>query len=151
MKPVSAKKEFLRHIRAAGRSLKALSPSEGIALMLEFYRDVRADGCEMDSDGDILLYQWGTYDWSGNGESFEFDITRQLISGDGEDEDIRQLSLTFRFEPTESLRQLGEGNRWCHSLREAEEFQAYIQSSPAFLAVARLSSAEVTLNFGIAG
>src|SRR5262245_31541706 len=79
-------------------------------------------------------HQWGTYDW-GEGESFEFDITRQLILGAGEDENIFQLSLTFKFQPTVKLRQLGDGNRWCRSLEEVEEFRSFINSSPEMISV----------------
>jgi len=92
--------------------------------MLAFYRTVRFDDVDLAGNGDMLLYQWGTYDW-GRGESFEFDITRQLILGTGEDEDIFQLSLTFKFQPTVALLQLGAGNRWRRSLEEVEEFRSF--------------------------
>jgi len=55
-------------------------------------------------------------------------ITRQLILGPGEDEDIFQLSLTFKFQPTVALLQLGAGNRWRRSLEEVEEFRSFIVS-----------------------
>ena len=118
--------------------------------MLSFYREVRAERCRIDKDGDMLLYQWGTYDW-GDVELFEFDITRQLIVGDGEDEDIFQLSLTFKFPPTGSLRQLGDGNRWCRSPEEIQEFRAFIYGSLAFRAVGQDAPTEVRLEYGVAG
>jgi len=118
--------------------------------MLDFYRQGRAEECLIDADGDMLLFQWGTYDW-GEGESFEFDITRQLTVGDGEDEDIFQLSLTFKFEPTAPLRQLGAGNRWCHSPEELEEFRKFIYGSPAFSAVRGEVPSDVDLEYGSAG
>src|SRR5437879_13288813 len=120
MKVASAKKRFLQLIKPKASQLSSLSPVDGITLMLSFYLDERADGCEIDEDGDMLLYQWGCYDW-GNGESFEFNITRQFMDADGQDEDIRQLSLTFKFKPTESLRKLADGNRWCRSPDENSE------------------------------
>src|SRR5260370_27897402 len=103
MKVASAKKRFQQLIKAKALQLSSLSPAEGITLMLALYQDERADGCEIDEDGDMLLYQWGCYDW-GQGETFEFNITRQFMDGAGEEEDIRQLSLTFKFKPSESLR-----------------------------------------------
>lgn len=118
--------------------------------MLSFYREERVEGCRPNANEDMLLYQWGTYHWGG-GESFEFDITRQLIVGDGEDEDIFQLSLTFMFRPAEELRKLGEGNHWCHSPEELEEFQALIGGSPAFIASEREEPSEVRLEYGSAG
>ena len=128
MKPRSSKKAFLKLIANANRHLNTLDPAEGVELMLTFYRDERAAECRIDADGDMLLFQWGTYDW-GEGESFDFDITRQFILGDGDDEDIFQLSLTFKFKPTIALRQLADGNRWCHSPEEIEAFRVFIKSS----------------------
>jgi hypothetical protein len=150
MKPAAAEKRFLRIVEAKATELSLLSPPEGIALMLGFYQDERADGCEIDEDGDMLLYQWGSYDW-GRGESFEFNITRQLTDGAGEDEDIRQLSLTFKFKPSESLRKLADGSRWCHSPDEISEFRSFIESSGAFKAVAKAEPVEVTLELQVAG
>jgi hypothetical protein len=60
-----------RHIEAAfeafaagqGIDLHAAPPSTGVPAMLRFYADVRANGCK-DADRDMLLFQWGTYDWA---------------------------------------------------------------------------------------
>ncbi len=82
MNPHSAKRALLARIERAGRPLRELTPADGIDLMTSFYLEERAEGCGIDNDGDMLLYQWGTYDW-GEGESFEFDITRQLIPAGG--------------------------------------------------------------------
>src|SRR6266540_1078786 len=74
-----------------------------------------------------------------------------LILGTGEDEDIFQLSLTFKFQPTVALRQLGAGNRWCHSLEKVEEFRSFIDSSPAIIAVGQATPSKVQLEYGLAG
>ena len=150
MKPRSAKKTFLKLISNANRQLNTLAPSEGVELMLAFYRDHRAAGCRIDADGDMLLFQWGTYDW-GEGEAFEVEITRQFILGDGDDEDIFQLSLTFRFQPTMALRQLADGNRWCHAPEEIEAFRAFIHSSSPYAAITPEAPSEVRLEYGGAG
>jgi hypothetical protein len=149
MTPRSARKRFLQFIHERGRELASLYPADGIELMLAFYKDERADGC-LKRNGDMLLYQWGCYDW-GEGESFEFDITRQFIDGAGEDEDIRQLSLTFQFRPTKSLRKLKDGNRWCHSPKELNDFRRFIDSSAPYEAIAMALPARVSLESGIAG
>jgi hypothetical protein len=150
MKAKRAKQEFEKLIRRSGERVGSLSPSRGLEMMMAFYRTVRFDDVDLAADGDMLLYQWGTYDW-GEGESFEFDITRQLILGIGEDEDIFQLSLTFKFQPTVALRQLGAGNRWCHSLEEVEEFRSFIDSSPAIIAVRQATPSRVQLEYAVAG
>jgi hypothetical protein len=150
MKVSSAKKQFLELTKAKVPELSSLSPAEGISLMLAFYDDEQADGCNIDEDGDMLLCQWGCYDW-GQGESFEFNITRQFTETEGEDEGIRQLSLTFKFKPVDSLRNLADGNLWCHSPGEIREFRSLIETSVAYRAVTKIKPAKVTLEMQTVG
>jgi hypothetical protein len=150
MKPRFARKTFLQRIEAAGHSLASLRPSDGIDLLLRFYREERAEGCAIDEDGDMLLFEWGCFDW-GEGESFELKITRQFMGGGGEDEEIRQLSLTFKFSPSASLRNAGQGNRWCSTPDGLDEFRSFITASPATKAVAESQPIKVTLRYGVAG
>jgi hypothetical protein len=128
MKPRAAKKQFLQILKDAGLKTASLEPARGIELMMDFYRNERAEGCEIEEDGDMLLFQWGEYDES----VFDIDITRQFIDEKAEDENIRQLSLTFQFKLTEPLQKLAEGNRWCHSPKELAEFRTFILASQAF-------------------
>ena len=150
MQCLLAKGRFVELVKSAGHSLSSLAVSDGVNLMLDFYSNERAVDCKIESDGDMLPYQWGCCDW-GKGEFFKFDITRQFISGNGEDDDIHQLQLIFTFEPTPTLRQLGSGNRWCYSTEEVDAFRSFIQLSPSFLAVQALPRPAVELDFGVAG
>jgi hypothetical protein len=97
----------------------------------------------MDQDGDMLLFQWGTYDW-GNGEFFDLNITRQVIVGD---ESIRQLSLTFRYAPNQELTTLGCGNQWCYSTKGISIFGAFVKASPALKAISRFRAINVECSF----
>lgn len=145
MKPKQSKKEFLKRLEADGRKLATTGVAEGVAAMLDFYADHRAEGCEIDEDGDMLLYQWGMHD-SAKGETFQLDITRQFILPD-EDEPF-QLSLTFRFDPSPSLCRITSGNEWCGSPESLAELRAYISGSAAYLAVTNLKPKKVELKFG---
>ncbi|MGZ5582604.1 MAG: hypothetical protein ACXWF2_05800 [Usitatibacter sp.] len=147
MAPQSALSQFKQRLR---QEESRLSPAEGIDEMLQFFREERADGCLVEKDQDMLLYQWGTYDW-GEGEWFELNITRQLIVGAGEDDDIWQLSLTFRFTPKPSLRDLPRGNRWCSNLSGVGEFDTFIKQSRPFQVVAHVAPASVKLRYECAG
>ncbi len=118
--------------------------------MLEYYQAERADGCEAEHH-DMLLYQWGTYDW-GQGKHFELDVTRQVIFGeDAEDEDIWQLPVTFRFAPTAEFNDLGSGNRWCESQRDIPIFREFINSSAPLKAVADRTDGKIEIAFECAG
>ena len=129
-------------------TLDHLTVEQGFRTMFEFYRHERAEDCSPDADGDMLLYQWGTYDW-GEGEAFEIDLTRQFLTDDPEDENMWQLSLRFRFLPTDPLRALGDGNKWCPEPRPGavDYLKKFVRDSAAFRAVNQAQPMKVDLTF----
>ena len=137
--------EFQRYVEERASTIATLTPEKATAAMLGFYRDVRASDCDLDSDGDMLLVQWGTYDW-GKGELFEFDITRQFIPTD-EDSEMRQLSVKFTVAPDDELRALGNGNRWCYSPKELPDFWKFVEALPAYGAACSHSDAKLELSY----
>jgi hypothetical protein len=149
MRVLKARWAFERYLRGRGSEVATLEPAAGVSAMLDFYREERARGCDVARDEDMLLFQWGTYDW-GEGELFEFDLTRQLITGPG-DEDIWQLSLTLQYPPDDALRALGSGNRWCHSPQELDEFATFVRNSPAYAAVMGRRPARASLDYSAVG
>jgi hypothetical protein len=126
MKSHDALHQLERLLAARGMRVDTLSVTDGIEAMLEFYRSVRADDCALEDGGDMLLLQWGTYDW-GEGARFELNLTRQVIPIGGEDEDIWQLQLTFRFDPSA----IASGNRWCATPAELDDFTRFARSHAA--------------------
>jgi len=118
--------------------------------MISFYREVRADEVDLGDDGDMLLFQWGTYDWGG-GPLFEVDVTRQLIRGAGEDDDIWQLHLTYRFPPAETLRVLGKGDRWCARVGDIAAFEQFVMTHPAVAAVESRDDGQIRVAYECAG
>jgi len=146
MKCEETSTKFENRLRSRGLESSRLSPDVGFAEMFAFYRDARPDDCvPVDSDGDMLLYQWGTYDW-GQGKYFNLNLTRQFIVEGLEDDDaIFQLGLTFLYEPSPVLEALKQGNRWCHSPSELREFEQFVFSSSAYLTSLGLSPAKAKL------
>lgn len=146
MKPRSANTRFLKRLAAAGLTLDTLTPVVGIEAMLAFYLEERADGCEFDEDGDMLLFQWAASDADGK-PTIGFDITRQLMATDDEDDEPRQLRLCFECEVA-SVKGVGAGNRWCESPEGVEAFRKFIVNSPTLKAVAKIAPKLVELHFG---
>lgn len=135
MKPKASRSAFEKFAAANGVILSSCTPQSGFSQMFKFYESVLPVGCDGD-DADMLLYQWGTYDW-GSGEHFELNLTRQFIEQSKQDDDaISQLGFTFKFKPTVELRVLGNGNRWCHSLTELKSFREFVETSAPFLGAA---------------
>ncbi len=146
MKSADALHEFERFLEARGASIGNLSVRDGIDAMIHFYRTVRADDCSLESHGEMLLFQWGTYDW-GQGPRFGLGIARQFIRAGGEDEDIWQLSLTFLFAPNP----LERGHRWCASPAELNEFVTFVGMHAALAVVTGAAPLGVELDFEEAG
>lgn len=110
MEPSTSAAAFEDFVEGNGASLLGLTLRAGVMQMLAFYQKVSPNGCDGD-EGDMLLFQWGTYDW-GEGPHFEVNITRQFIESALEDDDaISQLQLTFNFPESASTAALGSGNR----------------------------------------
>ena len=150
MNPQRAKAEFLKFLENRGESVEHLLPTAAVEAMIAFYREVRADGCDLAEDKDMLLFQWHAYE-SHTGAPFVYDITRQFIFGEGEDDDIWQLHLTFEFEATEQLVAVGDGNRWCQSPDELGAFEELVRTHAATIAVGRRSDSRAKLSYGCAG
>lgn len=153
MRSKNAKKEFEKVLTARGHTGLPIWPEDGVKAMFEFYRSIRAKDTDLDSDGDMLLFEWGTYtiyDIEGR-PLFVLDITRQLIRGRGRDEDIWQLRLIYRYAPSEALAILGEGNQWCTTPSELPDFEKSVSENPAFIAVKRCTPGSVELYYECVG
>ena len=149
----AAQETFERLLAEAGLALDGLTAPQGLAALVAFYRNQRAEDCPADGDGDMLLYQWGMSRGE-DGEFFELALTRQFIlDGDSEDENIWQLSLTFKFAPTEALRGIESGNKWCPRPRPraVDYFEGFVHESVAYRAVSESKPARVGLGYFNAG
>jgi len=133
-----------------GVNIDVLRFDSTIAAFFDFYRDERAEGCAVDEDGDMLLFEWGAVDW-GEGDHFELSLARQLIFGPG-DGKIWQLKLTYAYEPTAAFRALGAGNRWCDTLDALAAFREWVDAADAYRTAAEHAEIGiVSIGFYITG
>jgi hypothetical protein len=102
-----------------------------------FYESVPAFDPPEPLDSDMLLFQFGVYDW-GNGEHFEFDLTRQFIEDEKGEQAISQLGCRTIYDPAPALRSIGSAHQWCHSRSDLTAFKKSVLSGPAYLAALRL-------------
>lgn len=122
-----AEKAFLRILGNHGWALDTVTVDEGVAAMLEFYTQHRAQHTVIEDDDDGLLLQWG------NGM---VDVTRQLIRSGSPDNPIRQLSLSFQVDrPLPAA-----GNAWFFDPTAAIEVPDFFTGVPL---AARLTYDEV--------
>ena len=126
-------------LRAVIRTSAARSVSATFEAMLTFYRDERAEGCVIEDDGDMLLFQWGT---SMGAKTFEVDLTRQFISEADEDSEIWQLHVTYRLPIDAATKSLGGGDRWCPSPSELDTFATWLRAHPVLAKLGASTSIE---------
>ena len=143
----ASRSAFNRVIASRGIQLADLIPGIGMTLMCAWYATRRAQGCVVEEDGDMLLFQWGT-GAVGSGERFTLDVTRQFMWDSGNDNNIRHLSLRFEYLPTRELRAMGAGNAWCQSPDQLEDFVTYVTTSRTYQALEQVEAKRVTLNYG---
>lgn len=134
MLPSQSAEMLKQFLGARGLDIEFAPMDQIVDAVLDFYATVPASGLSSDPDADMLLFQYGVYDW-GRGEYFEFDLTRQFIlAGEVDDEPISQLRCTTMYEPVAELRVLQASNFWCASRNELDAFRKNILSSPSYQA-----------------
>ena len=132
MEPDNSDTALREFLAARGGDLTQSTLATLVDIGIGFFETVPCDELSPEPDSDMLLVQWGVYDW-GQGEQFEFDLTRQFISAaSGDDEAISQLSLTMYFSPTPELRDVGADNRWCESRDGLAQFRDFILASQPY-------------------
>jgi hypothetical protein len=136
-----------------GHNLSGDGAAACVAVITDWYESVRAeDVVGLDEDGDMLLFQWGTYDW-GEGPFFIYDLTRQLILEGSADDDasIWQLNCELRYSGGPDTEPLGEGGEWCSSPSELDDFRSMIASAAATAYAQTNDPISVELRLGPAG
>lgn len=138
-------KDFLRYLEGKGKSLSSVTFSELIDICLSFYREVQYPGLDSSPSSDMLLFEWGVFDW-GEGEFFQIGITRQLIAkGTVDDDGYTQLLCDAFYVPTPQLVALKSSNKWCRSRDEINSFQEFVLSSEAYRVASGLKPLKVVI------
>ncbi|MFZ2324630.1 MAG: hypothetical protein WAV89_13150 [Ignavibacteriaceae bacterium] len=138
MTPSESSEALVGFASQRGINLASATPGQGIEAMIHFFREIRPGSPIVEGAGDMLLFQWGVYRFSGS-PSFQLNLTRQfieLVEEEGEDEEVMsQLGLTFHFPAAGAMEAFGEQNRWCESLAGVDDFVAFITKSAPYMAL----------------
>jgi len=112
-------------IREAGTRSVSMLADDGVTpgavmaadvrTIVEIYRRFAAipagDAAPVEDDGDGVLAQFGTYDFSAARE-FLADLTRQFLDSGDQDALMWQLSCTLHWDPSPETEALASGNLW---------------------------------------
>jgi hypothetical protein len=145
MRPSESAEELRRFFRQNDIALNTATLRQWVEALLLFYQTVPTTDLFDSPQSDMLLFQYGTYDW-GDGEHFEFDITRQFVEAEDESDNgyvISQLHCRALYQPTDFLRAIGEANLWCSNKDEVSTFRSAIMESSAYIFLQQHRSRDV--------
>lgn len=138
--------EYQRELKTILDNGKKLKADTLIELSIKLHQNVKATGVPTRiHEYDMLLFQYGTYDYDNLGKHFIFDITRQFAKEDP-DSLIHQLSLTLIFDPT-NFSSLEESNFWSMDFENLDEFAHAIKNTDAYKLVKETPYKEHRLTF----
>ncbi|HEY1011770.1 MAG TPA: hypothetical protein VGE07_03640 [Herpetosiphonaceae bacterium] len=154
MRTRDAQTAFETLLRDSRSPLDSLTIDAAIEIMATFYTTVPCDDCTHQQSQDMLLFQWGTYDW-GAGPHFEASITRQLIPDPSPEElaaeiwdsAIFQLAVKHTYAPNPALDAVGRGSFWLPEPGDLPEFLASCQAQIECFAPHLAGQPEVSLSF----
>ncbi len=116
------------------RDLKESSLSLDLfpAIFIDYFQAVKFKEVDEENDGDMLLFQYGIYDW-GKGIFFELNFTRQFyrIFPKSYSHRIYQLGVTFFYSPN-AFKEIKTLTKWSSDCKNLEEFQHFILNSQGF-------------------
>lgn len=123
---------FKTYAKGKGISVDDLSFSHFPRLLIDYHNDIEFPDISRADDSDMLLFQYGTYDW-GEGRSFEIDFTRQFyqLFTDTEDHEIIQQSFTFYFDP-KGFDHVTSFDLWSNAVENMDEFERMILNSDGY-------------------
>lgn len=142
-----ARIQFERFLTDRGVAIARLTVDEAFGIMVAFYKDVPADDCPIDDDGDMLLFQSGSF---GPASAFEWSITRQLMpEADPDPGEVWQLELRTQLSAEAGAAlSVDDGDaEWCDGPSGLDDFIALVASHPATVALRTLGALEFQLRF----
>ena len=149
MLTADAQSALERFVNVRGGDLSSIDAATAVDVMISWYESERADDVVGPEDGgDMLLFQWGTYDDQGRGRTFQYNLTRQFIRVDEEDdEEMWQLSVTLHYPRDDRAEALRSGNQWCRVPAEASVFRTYIEAADATAFARRPPPSRIEVRF----
>jgi hypothetical protein len=119
-----------------------ISPQNALESIIEFYNQYKTELPDDAPDNDMLLFQYGYYDWSGQGIKFQLNVTRQIA--DPNDDEFFQFGITLNYRP-EDIEEIEDFNLWSMDSPSVEEWKEIVMNTDGF----KRASASIPINYEI--
>lgn len=131
-RPETSGDALRRYLAANVGGVDAAPIAAFVAGAVGFYRDVAVGGRMRGEGSDMLLFQYGCYDW-GEGPAFEVDVTRQFAHDRWGTLSQLHARTSFAVEP--ELEALDAFEAWCGDRADADSFLATVLATPGLTGV----------------
>jgi hypothetical protein len=146
---VSFKEAYHNYLKMLGIGKLDVQDFDLVALLeiaTEDYLNSEVLGLDLDNpDRDMLLFEYGNYDWTGEGVKFNLSIKRQLFFK--ELDECGYYGFTVYFD-TVYIGPIQEYSKWCENKRDAKDWLVEIKNTEGIQKVLGKSAMkfEVTLD-----
>ena len=118
------------------------NPQQALDGFISFFHKYKIKAELEHEEEDMLLYQYGTYNWDGKGDNYEFNLTRQFEIPN--DDEFYQVSLTLFYQP-ELAGATGDDNSWSTDFEDIENWISHIKSTIGFKKVAGIKPDKIAI------
>jgi hypothetical protein len=111
----------------------SLTATSLLELIIEFFKNYQiTDVDTMIPDNDMLLFEYGTYDWhDGKGKNFTFAITRQFYVENEMSDGFSQFRVVLYFN-SEEFKQIKALNKWSIDFENIDDWKIYVSNTDGF-------------------
>lgn len=115
---------------------------QAVDRFINFYDKFKVKESLGHAEEDMMLFQYGKYNWDGTGDKFEFNLTRQFEQPDSDE--FLQLSMTLHYDPAK-IGEISSYNSWSTDSENTTEWKNLIELSDGFMKAQGLKPWKVTI------
>ena len=110
---------------------KILDLNQVINVIINEYENIQIENIDQDNpDKDMLLFEYGNYDWNGNGLKFILSLKRQIFLKDMDECCYYGWRIFFK---TKDIGEINNFSKWCFNKNELMNWKSKIKSTKGFL------------------
>lgn len=136
MKFKDAYQRFTRNSISIIEDSKVLNIKSLLELMVNEYLTIEIDKIDKNNpDRDMLLFEYGNYDWTGEGEKFNLSLKRQIFVKNSDECGFYGIRIYYN---TKKIGQIEDFSKWCMNSNSITEWKSIIENTDGIKKVENL-------------
>ena len=111
--------------------VKIIDLNQVIDVLINEYENIQIGNIDQENpDKDMLLFEYGNYDWDGNGLKFEISLKRQIFLKNIDECGYYGWRIFFK---TKNIGEINNYSKWCFNKNELANWKSIIKSTKGFV------------------